>query len=309
MSVQCLSLVVGTKACNAKCPFCISQQTGFEQLGHGRERHINFINLEEACVMCGTARPPTLLLTGKGEPTLYPNEITQYLEWFKDRSFAPKELQTNGLALGRLARDGTSGVKGLDQVTLRYWRSLRLGVIALSVVSINDKANATVYHRDYPPLAETLRYLRSFGFTIRLCVMMMDGWGFVSNAKQLKKVVRFCRDNDVGQLTARPITKAYTADCSLQAKYIQARGLPINTSEQLYKDVSQIATPLFRLDHGATVFDWDGQNVCLSNCLTSDFDSAPGDHRSLIVFPNGMVTTRWDHPEAAALLQGDQNYG
>jgi organic radical activating enzyme len=97
MTVQCLSVVVGTKACNARCPFCVSRQTGFDQASRGRKRRINYINLEEACTICGTARPPSLLMTGKGEPTLYPNEITEYLEWFSDRPFAPKELQTNGL--------------------------------------------------------------------------------------------------------------------------------------------------------------------------------------------------------------------
>lgn len=310
MGVQCMSVVVGNKACNAKCPFCVSKQTGgFEQLSRGRKRRINFLNLEEACVICGTARTPTLLLTGKGEPTLFPNEITEYLEWFRDRPFAPKELQTNGLGIGRLAATGRSGIAGLDEETLRHWRSLRLGVMALSTVGIHDAANAEVYHPDYPSLEDTIAYLRGFGFTIRLCVMMMRGDGCVADINDLKEVVEFCRTHDVGQLTARPITAADNGNESRAAQFVRDHGVSPDAPRLLYEAVEARAQALYPLVHGAMVFDWNGQNVCLSNCLTSDLQSAPGDHRSLIVFANGMVTTSWDHAEAAALLQGDPNFG
>ncbi len=309
MSVQCMSLVIGTRKCNARCPFCVSQQTGFDKISRGRERNINFINLEEACVMCGTASPPTLLMTGKGEPTLYPDEITRYLEWFREKPFAPKELQTNALAIGRLAETGQSGVDGLDEETLRHWRSLRLGVVALSTVGIHDAANAAVYHPDYPSLVDTIAYLRGFGFTVRLCVMMMRGEGCVADIDGLEEVVEFCRAHDVGQLTARPITAADNGGESRAARFVREHGVSPDAPRELYEAVEARAQALYPLAHGAMVFDWNGQNVCLSNCLTSDMQSAPGDHRSLIFFSNGMITTSWDHAEAAALLQGDPNYG
>ncbi|MDO8598925.1 MAG: hypothetical protein Q7S02_02355, partial [bacterium] len=32
MKIQTFSIVVGTRACNARCPFCVSRMTGFDEL-------------------------------------------------------------------------------------------------------------------------------------------------------------------------------------------------------------------------------------------------------------------------------------
>jgi hypothetical protein len=46
------------------------------------------------------------------------------------------------------------------------------------------------------------------------------------------------------------------------------------------------------------VYDVDGQNVCLSNCLSNDPQT--GDLRNLIFFPDGHV--RWDWQYQGAIL-------
>jgi MoaA/NifB/PqqE/SkfB family radical SAM enzyme len=287
----------------------VSQQTGFEDAAHGRNRRINFLNLETVCRMCGTGRTPSLLMTGKGEPTLFPNEVTAYLQFFEKRPFAPRELQTNGLLIGRLAERGSSGAGDLiTKAMLERWRHLGLNTIALSVVSVHDEANARIYHPQYPPLTGTIALLRGLGFTVRLCVMMMRGEKCVTNINELDEVVDFCRPNAVGQLTARPIMAAYASEGNAAAEFVRQNGLPDDAADQLCREVGSRAHVLYHLAHGATVYDYNGQNVCLSNCLTSDAErSAPGEFRSLIFFSNGLVTTSWDHARAAAILQGDLN--
>ena len=72
-----MSIVVGTNACNATCPFCVSKTTIKTQLN----TKINYRNLEVACKLAEKAGTTTILLTGKGEPTLYPQLITDYLNF------------------------------------------------------------------------------------------------------------------------------------------------------------------------------------------------------------------------------------
>lgn len=303
MSIQTFSIVVGTKACNARCPFCVSKQTGFERVAGGREREINYQNLHTACAMCGTGTPTTLLMTGKGEPTLYPREIDSYLEFFRGRPFAPIELQTNGLAIGRLARDGESGVDGLDSMTLETWRAMGLNTIALSVVGVRNEANARVYHPDYPDLATTVAYLRGFGYTVRLCVMMMRGDGCVSTPADIEETLAFCRDNDVGQLTIRPIRAANAPKSGKVARYVLDNGISDEECGRIHYFVASCATLLRNLMHGATVFDFDGQNICVSDCLTVNADGDGADIRTLIFFSNGDLVYDWQY-RGALLLQG-----
>jgi hypothetical protein len=54
--------------------------------------------------------------------------------------------------------------------------------------------------------------------------------------------------------------------------------------------------------HGAEVFDVDGQNVCMSDCLTND--ASNGDIRTLIFYSNGRITYDWQY-EGAVLLGGN----
>ena len=58
-------------------------------------------NFESAVLFAKQAQVSTVLLTGKGEPTLYPEEITRVLTALKPHGFPFTELQTNALAIGR----------------------------------------------------------------------------------------------------------------------------------------------------------------------------------------------------------------
>lgn len=46
------------------------------------------------------------------------------------------------------------------------------------------------------------------------------------------------------------------------------------------------------MPHGAKGFNMDGQNICLSNCLTKDKQGSQN-HRNLIFFPSGTLTSDW----------------
>jgi hypothetical protein len=55
-------------------------------------------------------------------------------------------------------------------------------------------------------------------------------------------------------------------------------------------------TRLRELVHGAIIYDYKGQNICLSDCLTMN----PKDNsiRQVIFFPDGHVRYDWQHEGA-----------
>lgn len=114
MKIQTLSAVIGTQACDGGCPFCVAGMTGFDQLP--TERIIDRTGFTKAMRWAEIGGCTTCLLTGKGEPTLAPGEVTQYLEMLSTRfqagtGFPSLEIQTNALRIGQIAQawwDSTS---------------------------------------------------------------------------------------------------------------------------------------------------------------------------------------------------------
>ncbi|MBI4433651.1 radical SAM protein [Candidatus Uhrbacteria bacterium] len=298
MQIQTFSIVVGTKACNARCPFCVSSMTGFGELPKRGE--IELVHFEKACRLAQLAGTTTVLMTGKGEPTLYPGQISEYLQLLASSQFPFIELQTNALDIGWLARDGQAKhAKELTRDMLVRWRRSGLNTIAISVVGIDPEQNRPVYHDDYPDLATTIGYLHEIGFTVRLCVMMQQG--SVDTPDALQRVIDFCRANRVEQLTVRPIRKPDQSEDRDASAYVVERGITREQESVIRAWVEQRGRRLLSLMHGAIVYDVGGQNVCLSDCLTND--PSNGDIRTLIFYSDGRLTYDWQY-EGAVLLGG-----
>ena len=76
MKFQTMSLVAGTPACQAKCPFCVSKMTVPQDKTLG-STNINGRNLKKGLLFAERSGVTTVLITGKGEPTLYPLDISE----------------------------------------------------------------------------------------------------------------------------------------------------------------------------------------------------------------------------------------
>lgn len=296
MKIQTFSIVAGTRACDAKCPFCVSRMTGLDALPS--ERRINRRNLHKAALLAQRAGTTTVLLTGKGEPTLYPDEITEYLRLLEPYGFPMVELQTNALEMGRLARDGQTRSR-LTAAHLRRWHEAGLDTVAISVVDVDTKANVRVYDHDYPPLDRTVQYLHGLGYSVRLCVMMMRG--AVDRAARVRDVVEFCRRQEVEQLTFRPIRRPEATEDTDAARFVEQFGVSDEALQPIYGWIVDRGVHLMSLMHGAKIFDVDGQNVCISDCLT--LEPKDDNIRTLIFYSDGRVTYDWQH-HGAILLGG-----
>lgn len=288
MKFQTFSVVVGTRACNAKCPFCISKQTGF----FGTPIKVNWRNFHIACRLAQKADTTTVLLTGKGEPTLYPMHVTETLKGLKDYDFPLIEMQTNGMTL---AEDGTE----MDKY-LRDWYENGLTTLAVSVVHYKQEKNAEIYCPGKPhyDLAKLLAKLHGIGFSVRLCVMMLKG--YIDDANQVQRIIDFAKENKVEQLTLRPITPSVVTESPEVTKWTRDNGLSNICIENIVNYVQGRGTLIQHLMHGMDVYDVDGQNVCLGNCLTRDANDKD-EFRSLIFFPEGSLYYDWQYKGARIL--------
>src|SRR5262249_24053173 len=92
MRIQTFSILAGSETCNARRPFCISKMTP----PLGVELHAPAVNWRNFCIACRLAERcgvTTAMITGKGEPTLFPAQVTRYLQEMASFAFPIVELQ------------------------------------------------------------------------------------------------------------------------------------------------------------------------------------------------------------------------
>ena len=289
MKIQTMSIVVGTTACNASCPFCVSKTT--PDMVKTKPQDVNWQNFDKALLCAEKSGVQTILLTGEGEPTLYPDLITDYLKKIDNR-FPFIELQTNGILLD-------ANPKKYDP-HLKEWRKLGLNTICISVVHHSYNANREIYtpKRGYMRLNELVEKLHRDGFTVRLTCMLLDG--YIDSVAKFEEMIDFCKTNSIKQFTARPIARPPNNTNDVTdwiRKHTLHQEQVLEISQWLNNKNN--ATQVMRLAHGAVVYDVDGQNVCWSNCLTDSTD--PEDIRQLIFFPDGTLGWDWKYQGAVLL--------
>jgi len=295
MKIGTMSIVCGTTACNAKCPFCVSKMTPTADLD---STHVNWRNLGVACKLADKAGATTCLITGKGEPTLYPDLITEYVKYARDY-FPFIELQTNGMKLKDL---GNTSYMGKDDIAprqmshLEVWYKLGLTTICLSAVHYKRGLNQEVYSLEYPDLAETLALLHSIGFSVRISMMLLKGG--IDTPQEIDNLVNFCLENKVKQLTVRPIDVPPDSKNNI-SNWVGRHTLSSAEVNEITYHIKTTGTPVLHLSHGATIYDYKGQNLCLSNCLTTN--DTDENIRQIIYYPDGTISYDWKYKGAILL--------
>lgn len=296
MHFQTFSIVVGTRACNAHCPFCISKQTGL----FGTPIKVNWRNFHIACNLAHKANTTTVLLTGKGEPTLYPGHVTDTLRGLRDYKFPLIEMQTNGITMAANEPEMVKNA-GIDMDTYLYqWYSLGLTTIALSVVHWEEEYNRRIYNPNgkHYSLSLLIDKLHKIGFSVRLCVMMLKG--YIDTPFAAGKMIGFCQNNKVEQLTFRNIYLSEVTDNPSVTQWTKNHALSETELGEIVKGIRGTGTLIQHLMHGMDVYDVKGQNVCLGNCLTHD-TNGKDEFRSLIFFPEGSLYYDWQYKGARIL--------
>ena len=280
MKIQTFSVVVGGKKCNATCPYCVSKMTGDD----GICEEINFRNFRKACQFAGNSGVTTVLLTGKGEPTLYPDLITKYLEEILHH-FPFVELQTNGIALPEL-----------DEY-LKVWYDLGLTTISLSCAHWEDAKNKEILGNNYDSLEKYIKICHKNKLSVRVSCVMVDN--YICTVESVSEFAIRCKDWDVEQFTVRPVSMPAENDNREVANWVRNNWIYPCTQTKIDDYFDNNAVLLLKLAHGAKVYDYEGQNISINNCLTENTN--PDDIRQLIFFPDGHLRFSWVYSGAILL--------
>ena len=289
MKIQTFTIVAGSAACNAHCPYCVSKMTG-KELGL-KEPKVNWRNFKKACRLAQVNQVSTVLFTGKGEPTLFPEQLTKFLEHMKKSEFPLIELQTNALVFGKQFKK--------YEKHLKKWHELGLNTMCISIAHYKKEKNKEIYTKnsEYIDLEDVIKKLHDIGYSVRLsCMMMKD---YIDAIEEVKELAKFSKKNKVEQLTIRSI-RAPTSSKNPEIynwtkKHVLPKSQIIKTNNFLIKNAKKLMT----FSHGAVVYDLNGQNICSSDCLTIKPET--DELRQLIFFPDGHLRYDWQF-EGAILL-------
>lgn len=305
MKIQTMSVVVGSKACNAKCGYCISKQTPMQGFNPDDEI-INWRNFNIALNLAKMSGVTTVLLTGKGEPTLYPDQIINYLMKIKG-NIPFVELQTNGILLeeiiGKLPVTTEKSFTEINLMaidSLREWYGLGLTTVCISMVHYDSAKNRLVYQPNketgYMNLDKVIENILSAGLMVRLSCVGLGG--FIDSRDELDNLIEFAKAKGCKQLTYRPMHAVGNVHNDV-TEWISQHSISKERLADLQAFVESRGTEVLKLSHGATIYDVDGQNLCWTNAMENK--KTEDDMRQIIFFPDGKISYRWDF-EGAILL-------
>jgi molybdenum cofactor biosynthesis enzyme MoaA len=314
MKIQTMSIVVGGSACNAKCPYCVSRTTPLQGV-LPKADEINWRNFKIACQLAQNCGVSTVLLTGKGEPTIFHQQITEYLGKLSNSPFPFKELQTNGILLERginpYARVVQSqkvffhNVSGYqpwmdDFDVMEEWYDLGLTTICLSMVHYDSAKNHLIYQphmsTGYMNLDKVVERIHKYKLNVRLSCIALNG--YIDNPQEIENLVSYCKKMGIKQLTIRPMTAPKNVN-NPTTKWIGEHHLSFDQEDKMIQYINRIGSKTLELSHGGIVYDFNGQNLCWANCVTTN--ETTEDIRQIIFFPNGTISYDWTYQGAVLL--------
>ena len=283
MTIQTFSILTGSEACNARCPFCVSKMTPPQGITL-KEPEVNWRNFKKAALLAKQKDVTTTMITSKGEPTLFPQQISKYLDALQEFQFPIIELQTNGTLLADEKNDNY----------LKEWYEKGLTTIAISIVHYDPEKNRQIYlpyKKEYIDLPALINKLHKIGFSIRLACILIDK--LIDNSKDLERLILFAKQNKAEQLTIRPVNKPNVSRNPAIYNWTTENHLKGEQLTEIKDYLIKNGIQLMRLGYESIAYDVNGQNVCLTNSLTIDPES--DNLRQLIFFPDGHLRYDWQY--------------
>lgn len=291
MKFKTFSILAGSEACNARCPFCVSKMTPPQGITL-KEPKVNWRNFKISATLAKQSGVDTAMITSKGEPTLFPEQITKYLDALTEFKFPFIELQTNGIPISEKREKYDPFVK--------EWYEKGLTMPAISIVHYDSEKNRQIYlpyKKQYIDLPELINYFHDIGLSVRLACVAVNG--FIDGSEKLEKLIEFAKENKVEQLTVRPVNKPEETRNQEVYDWTLEHHLQENQLQDISSYLERNGTELLELPYNGIVYDVNGQNVCITNSLTRNKD--PERVRQLIFFPDGHIRYDWEK-EGAILI-------
>ena len=154
------------------------------------------------------------------------------------------------------------------------------GLVVMFINSSRVEMKTTVAHK--------------IGFSIRLsCVLIKD---FIDTVDELKNLVEFCKENDVEQLTIRPVRKPEKSEDDSVFNWTKNNEPAASSIKEINEFIRKEGKKLMTFSYGAEIYDLFGQNIAISDCLTIKAET--DEIRQLIFFPDGHLRYDWQYKGA-----------
>jgi len=260
MRAQNLTISIPNKGCNKNCPYCVSRMTGdSDSKGPLMSR-----NVPKVIQLAKASQVTSVLLTGKGEPTLNMEDALLFASQFRAW---PLEIQTNGIDLG-LGKLRDLAINGMD-------------IIAVSVDNVGDK------------------HLPGLFTNIKETDMVSRATFNITNKMDLgtfQDLIELCKKWGVDQMTLRNVVIPNNTGDTKQAEWIRKHTNPklyAKYRDDMIEACEKEGFLLRTLAHGAKVYDYQGIAVSYSDYCIQDNNSGE-DIRSLIFMEDGHCYTSWN---------------
>lgn len=263
LKAENLTISVKNNGCDKNCPYCISKMTGHNKYN----KFLVERNLAKVKRIAHLAEVTNVLITGKGEPMMSPEEVFSMIREFNK---LPVELQTNGIILN-------DNLHLVDQL-----RDAGLDVIAISIDNLATFDN----------YCELFEKINELGLISRVTLNITN-----NIPKDFDKILNLCKYYGIRQLTLRNIV-APTG--KIQSNKVKAWILD-NTSERAYRELidevkktlGRRGHPLRKLKSGMEIWDIDDISFTFSDYCIQE-SSNGNDIRSLIFMDDGHLYTTWN---------------
>lgn len=266
MNDSVFNIVVSNK-CNANCPYCISKQTPEVCKDYSK---FNYSKLSKAIKYAVRAGVQTCKLTGKNGDPLCEKSVLGNAARLVRNKFPIIELQTNGISL--------SNTKWLYDIGVT--------LVAISCVHYTISENSKLYEARYPHLLDKIDQIHSSDLSVRLSCTLIKG--YIDSAEKIDEFLAYFEDKGIEQFSFIPV--GWNDNDSKQAQWSEEHQVTVN----VWDNIRTEGTLLWETSYGGAVYDYNGKNVYIADCLSSPIKGI----RSLIYYPDGHLRYSWTKPGA-----------
>lgn len=273
--IYSVSAVLGGPACNAKCPGCAGKvlRPDAKKVQNPNQAPRNIVAASRLALNYGAW---TLSLTSSGEPTLYPDAITDTLQTLKNEGvqWPYINLFTNGITIDENW--------GEMRPNLIKWKKLGLTSVVVSIHSTNSKKNSGIYGVAPFSTKTVLDNIKSVGLCAK--VVLLLGRDSVASLKEYIDSLNVLKSWGVGLITSWEIRAN--------------DGKRIKQSPSILEMLKIRAWLLLKTENvmghvwGGMVRNYRGMNVRLTDYVSKHKPS--NDFlRQLVLLPGGVVSYSW----------------
>ena len=115
----------------------------------------------------------------------------------------------------------------------------------------------------------------------------------MDNANSVEEFIKFAKENQVEQVTLRPVNDEFRRKSA--EEWIKENKLTDSQKAEIKEYLEKNGTKLLELERIGTIYDVNGQNVCISLPLNKNTrDTNPENARNLIFFQDGHIRYEWE---------------